>query len=146
MFDRVYLIFNIKREGDEAADRRGPKYWRFLRDNRPSYRQLDTEVRSLHLKWDPILGPDNPWQTHFSPESVGGYNTRPEKGLQLRKKANHEIIRQYRCTVLIHFDWLIRWDIKCVTHSLTELEMAINTWVAFATKKWSVSCLRCQPG
>ena len=33
--------------------------------------------------------------------------TRPERGLQLRKKANHEIIRQYRRTVLIYFDWLM---------------------------------------
>ena len=71
-----------------------------------------------------------------------------------RIKANNEIIRQYRCTVLIYFDWLMElkptmhmigcdWlmgcDRKFVTHSLTdrqtELEMAVNTCVAFATKK-----------
>ena len=86
MFDRVYLIFNIKREGDEAADRRGPKYWRFLRDDRSSHRQLDTEVRSLHLKWDPILGPDNPWQTHFSPESVGGNKQGPKGAYSCERK------------------------------------------------------------
>ena len=59
-----------------------------------------------------------------------------------RIKANHEIIRQYRCTVLIYFDWLMElkltmhmigcdwlmgWDTKCVTHSLPELEMAVIT-------------------
>ena len=42
--------------------------------------------------------------------------TRPERGLQLRKKANYEIIRQFRCTVLIYFDWLMGWDTKCVTN------------------------------
>ena len=50
-------------------------------------------------------------------------------------KANHEIIRQYRRTVLIYFDWLMElkptmhmigcdWlmgcDRKCVTHRLTD--------------------------
>ena len=47
-----------------------------------------------------------------------------------RIKANHEIIRQYRCTVLLYFDWLMElnptmhmigcdwlmgWDTQCVT-------------------------------
>ena len=69
-----------------------------------------------------------------------------------RIKANHEIIRQYRCTctVLIYFDWLMEWNIWLKgfwladgvgykicdrqTDSFTELEMAVNDWVAFATK------------
>ena len=66
-----------------------------------------------------------------------------------RIKANHEIIRQYRCTVLLYFDWrmelkttmhmigcdwLMGWDTKCVTDRQTELGMAVNTCVAFATK------------
>ena len=68
-----------------------------------------------------------------------------------RIKANHEIIRQNRCTVLIYLDWLIEWstwliacdllvgwDTKCVTYLQTELEMAVNAWVAFATKNLSV--------
>ena len=46
--------------------------------------------------------------------------TRPERGLQLRRKANHKIIRQYRCTVLIYFDWPMGCDRKCVTHSLID--------------------------
>ena len=50
-------------------------------------------------------------------------------------KANNEIIRQYRCTVLLYFDWLMEskptmhiigcnWligcDTKCVTDRLTD--------------------------
>ena len=41
-------------------------------------------------------------------------------------KANHEIVRQYRCTVLIYFDWLIGSDRKCVTYLPTELQIAVN--------------------
>ena len=58
-----------------------------------------------------------------------------------RIKANHELIRQYRCTVLLYIDWLMElkptmhmigcdWlmgcGTKCVTHRLTEIEMAVN--------------------
>ena len=57
--------------------------------------------------------------------------TTPERGLQLRKKANHEIIRQYRCTVLIYFDWVRGCDRKCVTHSLTH---RLTDWVRNGSK------------
>ena len=63
-----------------------------------------------------------------------------------RIKANQEIIRQYMCTVLIYFDWLM--ELKPTMHMmwmadrvgqkicewLTELQMAVNAWVAFAIK------------
>ena len=50
-----------------------------------------------------------------------------------RIEANHEIIRQYRCTVLLYFDWLMElkptmhmigcdWLMGCDTKCVTDLQ------------------------
>ena len=49
MFNRLYLIFNIQRRGDEVADKRVQQYWCFLRDDRPPLHQLHSEVRTEEL-------------------------------------------------------------------------------------------------
>ena len=36
---------------------------------------------------------------------------------------------------MVGFYWMVGWDTKCVTDSQTDLQMAVNAWVAFATKK-----------
>ena len=36
---------------------------------------------------------------------------------------------------MVGCDWQLGWDTICVTHWLTELGIAVNVWVAFATKK-----------
>ena len=66
-----------------------------------------------------------------------------------RIKANYEIIRHYRCTLFLYFDWLMEWSTwlwlaNGVWHKmcdwLTELQMAVNAWVAFATKNLLTDC------
>ena len=66
-----------------------------------------------------------------------------------RIKANYEIIRHYRCTLLLYFDWLMEWSTwlwlaNGVWHKmcdwLTELQMAVIAWVAFATKNLLTDC------
>ena len=46
-----------------------------------------------------------------------------------RIKANHEIIRQYRCAVLIYFDWLIGcdWLVGWVGHKMCDLQTELET-------------------
>ena len=62
-------------------------------------------------------------------------------------KDNYEVIRQFNLFPLAHGMehiadrlWLAdgMWQKMCdwVTHSLTELEMVVNAWVAFATKNY----------
>ena len=36
---------------------------------------------------------------------------------------------------MIGCDWLMGCDTKYVTYKLTKLQMAVNAWVAFTTKK-----------
>ena len=93
--------------------------------------------------------------------------TRPYR-LQLRKKGfnkyfglnqqgwRNETVEVYTAQYLLYLYWLMEWNTwligcdwlmgchtKCVTDSLTELQKAVNAWVAFAAKKKFIHCLHC---